>query len=560
MKASETSFRNLLEGSKQFKVPLFQRPYSWEKSNWETLWDDLMSLYSDETESYHFLGPIVTLAEPGTPDGISPYLLIDGQQRLTTLTLLLIALRDVLKKQDSELAEELHELFLINKFKKGDDLYKVLPTQADRNFYQRIVQEKEPEKRERISEAYVFFLKRLEKGEPGDIDTPLSLFKLKNVILERLTLVSITLNDDDNPYLIFESLNYKGAPLTQADLIRNYFFLQIPKEKHDEIYANLWLPLQEAFKAVTKNKYLHELTLAFWQYLRKDGVSLQQSQIYQVFKQSFDNKGINALQELKQVIEFADYYRKIHFPHTEQELRLKKWFVRFKRLEFTTCYPLLLNLYHDYTNKAISITEFEQALKYIESYFVRRLLCGMPSNVLDKVFNNLYREIKENWSDNLVITLRQTLLNLQKTQIWPDDDSLKRSIIEERLYTDRRHDRVKLILESLAENLSKEQVKTENLTIEHIMPQTLTDEWRAMLGANANEQHEKWLHTLGNLTLTAYNPELSNKPFTEKLTYLSEKSSFALNQYFRNIIAWNVAEIQRRGHHLSEIAVQVWPR
>jgi uncharacterized protein with ParB-like and HNH nuclease domain len=203
MKASETSFRNLLEGSKQFKVPLFQRPYSWEKSNWETLWDDLMSLYSDGMEGYHFLGPIVTLAEPGTPDGISPYLLIDGQQRLTTLTLLLIALRDVLKKQDSELAEELHELFLINKFKKGDDLYKVLPTQADRNFYQRIVQAKELEKRERISEAYSFFLKKLEKSESEDTDTPLSLSKLKNVILERLTLVSITLNDDDNPYLIF---------------------------------------------------------------------------------------------------------------------------------------------------------------------------------------------------------------------------------------------------------------------------------------------------------------------------------------------------------------------
>ncbi|MCF4968747.1 HNH endonuclease family protein [Nostoc sp. CMAA1605] len=161
---------------------------------------------------------------------------------------------------------------------------------------------------------------------------------------------------------------------------------------------------------------------------------------------------------------------------------------------------------------------------------------------------------------NFNLTLRQTLLRLQKTQIWPDDDLLRRSIIEERLYTDRRNDRVKLILESLAENLSKEQVKIDNLTVEHIMPQTLTDEWRAMLGANANEQHERWLHTLGNLTLTAYNPELSNKPFAEKLTYLSEKSSFALNQYFRYISAWNASEIQQRGKHLSEIAVQVWPR
>ncbi|BAZ53580.1 hypothetical protein NIES4103_62600 [Nostoc sp. NIES-4103] len=390
MKASETSFRNLLEGSKQFKVPLFQRPYSWDKDNWETLWDDLMSLYSDGIEGYHFLGPIVTLAEPGTPDGISPYLLIDGQQRLTTLTLLLIALRDLLKRRDSELAEELHELYLINKFKKGDDLYKVLPTQADRSFYQQVVvQAKEFEKRGRIYEAYSFFLKKLEKRQLGDLDSSLSLSKLKTVILERLTLVSITLNDDDNPYLIFESLNYKGAPLTQADLIRNYFFLKIPKEKHDEIYADFWLPLQEDFKGVARIKYLDELTIAFWQYLRKDGDSLKQSQIYQVFKQKFENKDknkdIDALQELKQVIEFTTYYRRIHFPNTEEQPRLARWFHRFKRLDFTTCYPLLINLYHDYFISRISLAEFEQTLRYIESYFVRRLLCNMPSNVLDKV-------------------------------------------------------------------------------------------------------------------------------------------------------------------------------
>lgn len=375
-----------------------------------------------------------------------------------------------------------------------------------------------------------------------------------------MTLVSITLNDDDNPYLIFESLNYKGEPLTQADLIRNYFFLQIPKEMHDEVYADFWLPMQEDFKSVAKGKYLHELTLAFWQYLRKDGVSLKQSQIYQVFKQSFEGKSSDALQELKQVIEFANYYRRIHFPEIEEEVRLARWFKRFKRLDFTTCYPLLLNLYHDYKNKLISLVDFEEALRFIESYFVRRLLCGMPSNALDKVFNALYREIKDCQADNLNNQLRTILLSLQRTQIWPDDNSLRRSIVEEKLYTDRRNDRVKLILESLSEELSKEQIKVENLTVEHIMPQTLTHEWISMLGANANDHHEKWLHTLGNLTLTAYNSELSNKPFADKLVYLSQRSSFALNHYFRDVSAWNASEIQRRGNYLAEIAVKVWPR
>ncbi|WP_416667381.1 DUF262 domain-containing protein [Egbenema bharatensis] len=440
MKASETSFRNLLEGSKQFKVPLFQRPYSWDKNNWETLWDDLMTLYVDGVEGYHFLGPIVTLAEPGTPDGISPYLLIDGQQRLTTLTLMLIALRDLLKRQDSELAEELHELYLINKFKKGEDLYKVLPTQADRTFYRHIVQATDVEKRGRIYDAYSFFLRKLERLETTESIISLNLSRFKTIVLERLTLVSITLNEDDNPYLIFESLNYKGAPLTQADLIRNYFFLQVPKQKHDDVYNNFWLPLQEEFKTVARGKYLDELTLAFWHYLRKDGLSLKQSQIYQVFKQEFEKKKHNALQELEQVIEFAEYYRKIHFPETEADSKLARWFKRFKRLDFTTCYPLILNLYHDYRRKQISLGEFEQALRYVESYFVRRLLCGMPSNALDKVFNVLYRDLKEQWSGDIVSTLRQMMLGLQRTQVWPNDDSLRRSIVEEKLYTDRRND------------------------------------------------------------------------------------------------------------------------
>lgn len=209
---------------------------------------------------------------------------------------------------------------------------------------------------------------------------------------------------------------------------------------------------------------------------------------------------------------------------------------------------------------SLSLVDFEETLRFIESYFVRRLLCGMPSNALDKVFNALYRELKESHDKDLAGQLRKILISLQRTQIWPDDNSLKRSIVEEKIYTDRRNDRVKLILESLSEELSKEQIKVENLTVEHIMPQTLTNEWVSMLGANSNEHHEKWLHTLGNLTLTAYNSELSNKPFSNKLVYLSQKSSFALNHYFRDVSAWNASEIQRRGQYLAEIAVQVWPR
>ena len=204
MKASETKLRELLEGSKQFQIPLFQRPYSWSKKEWNALWKDLMEVYN-EREEYHFLGPIVTQAVPGTPDGISPFLLIDGQQRLTTLSILLAALRDYLKEHNSESAAELQELYLINRFKKGDARYKILPTQADQEVYQQVVQEQMNGCRNIIYEAYKFFVNQLKNGNLEEDNSPIDLAKFKNVVLENLTLVSITLDDRDNPYIMSRS-------------------------------------------------------------------------------------------------------------------------------------------------------------------------------------------------------------------------------------------------------------------------------------------------------------------------------------------------------------------
>src|SRR5919202_1041525 len=244
MKASETSLRNLLEGGKQFQIPLCQRPYSWKKENGEALLEDLMSLYNDEVKGAYFLGPIVTQAVLGTAEGISPFIVIDGQQRLTTLTIVLAVLRNSLKKLDPTKAEEVQELYLINKYKKDDDFYKVLPTQDDRDVYKSIIQSnkiKDIKKEGQIYEAYKFFDGKFKKPDP-EVDIALDLAKIKIIILERLVLVNITTDDSDNPYLIFESLNNKGEELTQADLVRNYIFMKLPTEERDEIYNNEWLP------------------------------------------------------------------------------------------------------------------------------------------------------------------------------------------------------------------------------------------------------------------------------------------------------------------------------
>ena len=577
MKASETSLRNLLEGGKQFQIPLFQRPYSWKKENWETLWEDLISLYNDDEKGFYFLGPIVTQAELGTADGISRYIVIDGQQRFTTLSILLAALRNYLKKSDKQIAEQIHEFFLINKYQKNDDFYKVLPTQDDCDAYKSIIDNKTPKAKNKesqsgpIHEAYKFFDGKLKKPFV-DEDVLLDFAKFKNIILERLVLVNITSDNNDNPYLIFEILNNKGEELTQADLVRNYIFMKLPSEERYKVYNNEWLPLQESFKLNMKQKeYAEELTKAFWFYLRKDGEAVNEKAVYKSIKQRFDESakrfekpelGIKA--ELHNLIKFTNYYLRLNFDEEEQEPKLKYWFQRLKKLDFTTCHIFLLNIYYEYESQRLSIQDFEKILRYLESYFVRRWIVGIPTRALGTTFNNLYKQVKQKNPEDLVNGLRQVLISFEKTQVFPDDNLFSQHIINEPLYNNKSsaaNERVKFLLESIEQSLSKERVDTLPMSLEHIMPQKspLRKEWQEMLGADYNKAHKEWLHTLGNLTLTQYNSELSNKSFEEKLKIL-RASNVTLNQYFRKVDVWNEQEIKSRAEYLANIAIKVWPR
>jgi uncharacterized protein with ParB-like and HNH nuclease domain len=577
MKASETSLRNLLEGGKQFQIPLFQRPYSWKKENWETLWEDLMSLYNNDEKGYYFLGPIVTQAELGTADGISRYIVIDGQQRFTTLSILLAALRNYLKKTDKQMAEQIHEFFLINKYQKNDDFYKVLPTQDDCNVYKSIIDNKTSKTKNKevqsgqIYEAYKFFDSKLKKPFE-DEDIVLDYAKFKNIILERLVLVNITSDNNDNPYLIFESLNNKGEELTQADLVRNYIFMKLPCEEREEVYNTEWLPIQESFKFNMKQKeYADELTNAFWFYLRKDGEAVNEKAVYKSIKQRFDESakrfekpelGIKA--ELANLIKFTNYYLRLNFDEEEQEPKLKRWFQRLKKLNFNTCHIFLLNIYDDYEMKCLSIQDFDKILLYLESYFVRRWIVGISTRALGTLFNNLYKQVKAKNPDDLVSGLREILINFEKTQLFPDDDLFRQHLIHEALYNPKSstaNERVKFLLESIEESLSKERVDTQPMSIEHILPQKspLQKEWQEMLGNQYNKVQKEWLHTLGNLTLTQYNSELSNKPFKEKLKILTS-SNVTLNQYFRKIDVWNEEVIKSRAEYLADIAIKIWPR
>ncbi|MDJ0729813.1 MAG: DUF262 domain-containing protein [Crocosphaera sp.] len=556
MKASETSIRNLLEGTKQFQVPLFQRPYSWKKNNWDTLWDDLKSIYKGEVDGSYFLGPIVTQSISATADGISLFLIIDGQQRLTTLSILLASLRDQLKDESPRFSEQVHEYFLINKFQDNDDYFKVLPTQADRNSYKNIIdlESNSDDSNGQITEAYQYFTTKLNKEKIDFCE------KIKNIILEKLVVVNITSGEDDNPYLIFESLNNKGEELTQADLVRNYIFMKLPIKSREKQYNRLWLPLENRFKKQAGEKYSGELTNAFWFYLRKDGKSVSKNSIYQSFKKKCDNCSGGLQEELKLLVKFSQYYECLNFPETEESnSMLKNYFNSLKKLDFTTSHIFLLNVYHDYQNSQISKDDFEKILIYLESYFVRRLFSGVSTRVLGGIFNNLYKDIRKENTGNIVQRLYNILNRFENQKRWPKDEEFRKGILKHSIYSQKTAERTQFILEKLEKSQGKETVDISNLSVEHIMPQTLSNKWRQTLGEKNARNYKTWLHTLGNLTLTGYNSELSNKPYSDKQKYLID-SNLYLNRYFRNLNDWNFDEIKERGNRLADIAIKVWPR
>ena len=538
MKASETNFQTLIEGTKQYLVPLFQRPYSWQKKQWQELIDDLNDLYENDDASNHFIGSIVTMPTNSRPENVTPYLLIDGQQRLTTIFVLLILLRDIAQVEGKILADKIQNTLLTNQYHDGLSHYKLMPTQQDRDAFLGLINgQSEIQNNNLLVDCYHFFKKGIKQ---------LDCEKINQVIANRLSVVSIILENDDNPYIVFESLNAKGLSLTQADLIRNYFFMRIDTTEQDQIYKYYWLPMQDTLG--------EQLTEFMRHYLASDGVIVKKDEVYLVLKKKVDcNK--NTLAELNRIKQFSDYYDKIINPEKENNLSIQQNLIRIKRLDFTVLYPFLLNCYFHYETKELTSIEFVEVLKILENFLIRRFICNMPTQGLNKILPTLYiNAIKQ--SPNFVDGLRSYL----QSQNYPKDSDFRRSLIESRLYGNGdKQQKTRLILETIEHSFNhKEQPNFDGkVSIEHIMPQTLSKIWQSQLGENWQQDYDLYLNTLGNLTLTAYNPELSNKSFNEK-KQLFIQSNFSLNKYFFDIEQWNSEAIEKRADYLADTALKIW--
>jgi uncharacterized protein with ParB-like and HNH nuclease domain len=548
MEASPTKVIQYFNGEKQHLIPLFQRRYTWKESNWQSLWDDLMVQYDLGESGTHFMGAIVSVPAYSVPVGVNKHLIIDGQQRLTTISLILCALRDCL---DQNSAARIQEVYLTNRFRELEDTLKFVPTQADRDVYREIALDRQiPDTDSLMVKAYHFFRERLNTDIDAN-DNPVIPAKVLTTLEHCLQVVMINLGNDDDPYLIFESLNFKGEPLTQADLVRNYILMRFRHSistggEQDRVYSKYWEPLEQTLK--------ENLTEFLRHYTMKDGDDIKQGGIYAAIRTKLKSTDTaDAVEaEVKSMQRFGEFYGTILGLIPEPNKAVRDRLENIRTLKVTVSYPLLLRLFDAYQAQKISDLELDNCLGLIESYIIRRAVCAVPTNTLNKLFIQ--------WAKNFPSTahakwLHDSMAAGSGGRRFPKDAEFAEAFLTHSQY---KRGSTRFILCRLEKSFEhKEAVDLTTTTIEHILPQSLSPEWKNELGTNAEEIHATLIDTFGNLTLTAYNAELGNLPFADKKAKL-ENTHIELNRWILQKKNWRATEIETRAKYLLRKANQIW--
>ncbi|MCQ2955032.1 DUF262 and DUF1524 domain-containing protein [Helicobacter pylori] len=535
---------------KQFVIPIYQRVYSWEKEQCKQLWDDIIKTGGNDQIEGHFIGSIVFVHDGIYTTNYNELLIIDGQQRLTTITLLLIALRNYLNDEDEFLEkfsrQKIQNRYLINSDEKGDKKFKLILSEPDRDTLLSLIDENKRKPSEpslKIVENFKLFEKWIRKNT-DELET---IFKG----LDKLMVVEISLErGKDNPQLIFESMNSTGKDLTQTDLIRNYILMGLEPEKQEIFYKKYWRAMEEDFKQneTLLNQFVrHYLTI-------KTREIPNINKVYEAFKDYQQKKGTEIEVLLQDLQKYCKYFCQIAFKK-EADKDLNKALSFLVDLEMDVIYPLLLELYSDYSDKVLSNADFISIIYLIESYICRRAVCGLGTNSLNKVFPSFTKHIQK---DEYFKSLKAHFGYLTEKQRFPNNDEFKKLFITIDFYNFQKK---KYFFERLEnKDNTKEPVNTKECTIEHIMPQTLTEEWKRDLGGNFQAIHDKYLHTIGNLTLTGYNQEYSNNSFQEKRDMEKgfKQSSLKLNQSLKDLESFGEKEIEKRANDLADWALKIW--
>jgi len=554
MKATEAKILEFIRKSPQFVIPIYQRNYSWEEQECRQLWDDILRTGRDDAISAHFIGSIVYV-EKGLyhVTSQSPLLVIDGQQRLTTVSLLLAALEKILDGEPIEgfSSRKVRNYYLVNPEEGGELHYKLILSQTDKPTLLGILEGRPTmEESVRIRENFQLFQTLLE----GQQDNLATICKG----LSKLVIVDVSLNrDQDNPQLIFESMNSTGLELSPADLIRNFILMGLEVALQTKLYEQYWRPMecafgQEAYRAHFNGFMRHYLTV-------KTGEIPRLDKVYYEFKNyarrsDVEALGIEAL--VKELYAYAGYYCAMAL-NAEKDPELAHAFHDLRDLKVDVAYPLLLELYHDYASGELSRDNLLQAVRLLESYVFRRAACAIPANSLNKTFMTFSRSLKK---DRYLESFKASLLLLPSYRRFPSNEEFKRELQSRNLYTSRLRS---YWLRRIENHGRKERVRIDEYSIEHIMPQNenLSPQWQAELGPEWKRIQETWLHTLGNLTLTGYNSEYSDRPFREKRDMDGgfRNSPLRLNKGLGAIECWNEEAIQARAARLADEAINVWP-
>jgi len=557
MDANDLNLMSFLGQRKvEFIIPVYQRNYDWEREHCKQLFEDIVLCGSDDKIKAHFIGSIVYIHN-GTYSmaKTNELTIIDGQQRLTTLTLIWIAIYKLAQKLErADLVDEVYESYIVNK--RDAEKLKLRPTENNDGALRHVISPTSDEEFgefSRVIDNFDYFSSEITEEN------------LEVVLqgLDKLMFVEISLErGKDDPQRIFESLNSTGLDLSQADLIRNYILMGLEPDKQKEIYAKYWKSIESFAKnESTKENYVSDFIRDFL--TLKNKTIPNKNKVYKEFKAAYkfndEEKFVPVLKELK---EYANYYNHLINTKNESDRDIRKYLDNINKLEIKVAYPFLLQVYADYRGAVLDKAEFINVLFLVEIFSWRRFIAGVATSALNKIFMRLYDDIDTRDYYN---SLAKSLARKTGSQRLPKDAEILTALHERDIYNIHNRNRT-FLLENLENFENREYVKIEGnsaITIEHIFPQTPSEGWRKDLGdVEYRDMGDVYLHTLANLTLSGNNGNLGNKIFTEKRD-LPEKgykhSRLFLNRYLSGINKWGIKELEERFQVLSQRFLKIWP-
>ena len=555
MKGTAAHLLEFLEGArKRFIIPVYQRNYDWKRENCKQLFDDLVSIIKED-KGTHFFGSIVSYAH--SRDEV---VLIDGQQRITTISLILIAMINAMKKgeivpSDSRLSDIIEETYIVDKYRKDERKVRLKPFRDDCEAFDRLIYKEEAEyiPESKVTINYRYFYDRI--VNTGEL-TPDELFQA----IDSLEVIDIELEPEhgDNPQLIFESLNSTGLDLTEADKIRNFVLMNLPPEIQERYYDSYWNKIEKCCRNELDSFVRNYLTI-------KQGAIPTLKGIYPTFKTY--TKTVNDIEKvLGDMLRYACAYQDI-ITFNLRDNETNEIAKRLDLLDMTVTYPFLMAFWTYANDVQLGKDEVYKVFSCVETFIFRRLMCDLPTNALNKIFATLHGIVLKNKKeeDTYSSVMTYILESMKLTSAFPKDDEFIAGFTSKNIYSMRAKNK-EYIFERLENGSSKEKndvvsnIEDGILTIEHIMPQTLNKGWKQALGDNWEAIQEKWLHTISNLTLSRYNYNYSNKSFVEKKTMENgfEQSGLRLNQYIAKFDKWGEEELEARKIKLSEMALKIW--